>query len=228
MSILIASSTDARTASHMLPAATDGAEAIPAASSIGAVGSITPARILVACEFSGRVRDAFRAQGHDAVSCDLLPSDAPGPHIQGDVRDVLAAQQWDALIAFPPCTHLCSSGARWWSQKREQQNQAIEFVLSLWNCGIPRIAIENPIGILSRVLGRPAQIVQPWQYGHGETKSTCLWLKGLPTLTPNNIVVGREARVHRMPPSADRWKLRSTTYQGIAQAMASQWSGAVR
>lgn len=178
----------------------------------------------MACEFSGTVRDAFISRGHDAVSCDLLPTDKPGPHIQGDVLRVLG-DGWDGMIAHPPCTRLTVAGARWFKGKEQEQAEAIAFVEALWNAKIPRIAIENPIGVLSTrsKLGKPTQIIQPWQFGHGETKATCLWLKGWPALVPTNIVEGREARIHRLPPSADRWKMRSLTYQGIADAMASQW-----
>lgn len=179
-------------------------------------------RIAVLCEFSGVVRDAFIAAGHDAVSCDLLPSDAPGPHIQDDCL----SRDWsgfDLLIAHPPCTRLCSSGARWFSKYAKEQDAAVEFVRRIMDMPVPRIAVENPIGVLSTRIRKPEQIVQPWQFGHGETKATCLWLKGLPPLVPTNIVPGREARIHRMPPSEDRWKKRSVTYQGIADAMASQW-----
>jgi len=180
-------------------------------------------RVLVACEYSGRVRDAFRSLGHDAVSCDLLPSDAPGPHHQGDVRDLLG-ESWDLMVAHPPCTHLAASGARWWKDKRAEQAAAIEFVRMLWNAPIPRVCIENPIGILPRTIGKATQIIQPWQFGHGETKATCLWLRGLPKLVPTNIVEGRKPVCHFMPDSKDQWKKRSITYQGIANAMAAQWS----
>ena len=180
-------------------------------------------RILVACEFSGKVRDAFLSRGHDAMSCDLLPTDVPGPHYQGDVFDLIT-EDWDMLIAFPPCTHLCSSGARWWKDKKKEQADAIEFVQRLWNFGVPKIAIENPIGILSTVWKKPSQIIQPWMFGHGETKSTCLWLKNLPNLEPTNIVSGREQKIWKTPPSKDRWKIRSITYTGIATAMADQWN----
>ena len=156
------------------------------------------------------------------MSCDLLPTDAPGPHYQGDVRNVLG-NGWDLMIAHPPCTHLAVSGARWFKDKQKEQKEAIEFFMLLANTLIPRIAIENPICIMSTRWRKPDQVIQPWQYGHGETKATCLWLKNLPLLTPTDIVEGREARVHRMPPSADRWKKRSETYKGIAAAMASQW-----
>ena len=181
-------------------------------------------RVLVACEFSGTVRDAFLARGHDAMSCDLLPTDAPGPHYQGDVRDVLG-QGWDLMVAHPPCTHLAVSGARWFKDKRQEQADALDFVRLLLAAEIPRIALENPISIISSKVRRPDQVIQPWQFGHGETKATCLWLKGLPKLVPTNVVDGREARVHRLPPSPDRWKLRSKTFAGIAAAMAEQWGG---
>lgn len=179
-------------------------------------------RVLVACEFSGTVRDAFRAHGHDAWSCDIESSD--GHHIQRDVMDLLT-RGWDLMIAHPPCTDLSVSGARWFREKRAdgRQQRAVEFFMALVNAPIARIAIENPIGIMSSLYRKPDQIVQPWQYGHGETKATCLWLKNLPPLTPTNIVEGREARIHKMPPSADRGRLRSITYSGIAAAMAEQW-----
>ena len=179
-------------------------------------------RVLVACEFSGVVRDAFRAKGHDAWSCDLLPTERTGNHIQGDVLDVLK-NAWDLMIAFPPCTHLASSGARWFAAKRKEQAEAIAFFKALWKAPIERIAIENPIGIMSTHLRKPDQIIQPWQFGHGETKATCLWLKNLPKLQPTNIVPGRVPRVHHESPSPDRWKRRSITYKGIADAMADQW-----
>lgn len=181
-------------------------------------------RVLVACEYSGRVRDAFRAVGHDAMSCDLLPSDVPGPHYQGDVMNIIH-DEWDLMIAHPPCTHLAVSGARHFAAKRAdgRQQEAIEFFLSLASAPIPRIAIENPVCIISSIWRKPDQVIQPWQFGHGETKATCLWLKNLPHLVPTNIVDGREPRIHKMPPSDDRWKLRSETYQGIAKAMAEQW-----
>jgi hypothetical protein len=182
-------------------------------------------RILVACEYSGRVRDAFIAKGLDAMSCDLLPTDAPGPHYQGDVFDVIGGG-WDLMIAHPPCTHLAVSGARHFAAKQASgvQQEALAFVRRLLGAPIKRIALENPISIISSHIRKPDQIIQPWQFGHGETKATCLWLKGLPKLMPTNIVAGREAKVHRMSPSAERWKLRSTTYQGIADAMADQWN----
>ncbi len=180
------------------------------------------ARVLVACEYSGRVRDAFIRAGHDALSCDLLPTEAEGPHYQGDVRDVLG-DGWDLMIAHPPCTHLAVSGARWFAEKREEQAEALGFVWMLLQADIPRIALENPVSIISSRFGEPAQIVQPWQFGHGETKATCLWLKNLPALEATDIVEGREPRVHMMPPGPDRWKERSRTFEGIAQAMADQW-----
>lgn len=180
-------------------------------------------RVLVACEFSGVVRDAFQARGHIAWSCDMLPTEHLGDHIQGDVLDYLALG-WDLMIAHPPCTHLCVSGARWFKDKQAEQAAALEFVKRLMDAPIPRIAIENPIGVISTKIRKPDQIIQPWQFGHGETKATCLWLKGLPELTPTDIVSGRTARIHRMPPGPDRWKERSRTYQGIAKAMADQWN----
>jgi hypothetical protein len=183
-------------------------------------------RVLIACEYSGRVRDAFRALGHDAMSCDLLPTDVPGPHYQGDVLNIIH-DEWDLMIAHHPCTHLAVSGARHFAAKRAdgRQQGAIEFFLSLARAPIPRIAIENPVCIMSSVWRKPDQTIQPWQFGHGETKATCLWLKNLPHLVPTNIVDGREPRIHRIPPSDDRWKLRSETYAGIAKAMAEQWGG---
>ena len=180
-------------------------------------------KILIACEFSGIVREAFVNKGHYAISCDLLPTEKLGPHYEGDIYSVLD-NGWDMMIAFPSCTHLCVSGARWFSEKQKEQKEAIEFFMYLANADIPKIAIENPIGIMSTKWRKPDQIIQPWQYGHGETKATCLWLKNLPLLKPTNIVEGRETRIHKMPPSKDRGKLRSLTYQGIADAMSSQWS----
>lgn len=179
-------------------------------------------RVLVACEYSGRVRDAFRAKGHEAWSCDLLPTDVEGPHMQCDVTEVLR-DGWGLLIAHPPCTHLAVSGARWFKDKLVEQQEALDFVRLLLDAPIPRIALENPVSIISSKIRKPDQIIQPWQFGHGETKATCLWLKGLPLLKPTNVVEGREAKVHRMPPGPDRWKERSRTYSGIAQAMAEQW-----
>lgn len=179
-------------------------------------------RVLVACEFSGVVRDSFIRLGHDAISCDLLPSDAKGPHYHGDVRDILH-QGWDLMVAHPPCTHLAVSGARWFKYKRYEQEEALDFVRELLDAPIPRIALENPVSIISSRIRKPDQIIQPWQFGHGEVKATCLWLKGLDKLIPTNIVSGREPVVHRMAPGVDRWKKRSVTYSGIADAMANQW-----
>jgi hypothetical protein len=182
-------------------------------------------KVLIACEYSGRVRNAFTKLGHDALSCDLLPTDAQGPHYQGDVFDIIN-DGWDLMIAHPPCTHLAVSGARHFAAKKASgvQDEALDFVRRLLDAPIAKIALENPISIISSRIRKPDQIIQPWQFGHGETKATCLWLKGLPLLVPTNIVSGREAKVHKMPPSPDRWKLRSTTYQGIADAMAKQWT----
>ena len=183
-------------------------------------------KVLVACEYSGVVRDAFAAKGHYAMSCDLLPSETPGPHYQGDIRDILF-NTWDLMIAHPPCTHLSVSGARWFKDKLPEQAEALNFVRLLLEAPIARIALENPISIISSRIRKPDQIIQPWQYGHGETKATCLWLKGLPPLVPTDVVEGREARVHKMPPSPDRWKERSRTFTGIAAAMADQWGAAI-
>ena len=181
-------------------------------------------RVLVACEFSGIVRDAFIRHGIDAISCDLLPSEIPGPHIQGDAIDAAyALGPWRAMIAFPPCTHLAVSGARWFADKRAEQEEALDFVRDLLDAPIPAIALENPISIISTRIRKPDQIVQPWQFGHGETKATCLWLKGLPKLRATEIVDGRRPRVHHASPGPDRWKERSRTLQGIADAMAAQW-----
>ena len=189
-------------------------------------------RILVACEYSGRVRTAFRDLGHEAWSCDIIPSeDDSSFHIKMDVLELLELTKhtfdWDMMVAFPPCTHLASSGARWFEEKRidGRQVQGIGFFMSLVEASIPLIAIENPIGIMSTIYRKPDQIIQPWQFGHGETKATCIWLKGLELLKPTNIVEGRESRIHKMPPSDDRSKKRSLTYQGIADAMATQWAG---
>ncbi len=184
-------------------------------------------RVLVACEFSGVVRDAFRSRGHDAWSCDLLAAEDYSPyHLQGDATVVMhypIHSAWDLMIAHPPCTHLAVSGARWFKAKQQQQQQALSFVARLMDAPIARIAIENPISIISSRIRKPDQIVQPWQFGHGEVKATCLWLKNLPLLTPTAIVSGRHARVHLEPPSENRWKNRSRTYSGIASAMAEQW-----
>ena len=181
-------------------------------------------KVLVACEFSGTVRDAFIKAGHDAISCDLEPTDVPGPHYQGSVLDILN-DGWDLMIAHPPCTDIAVSGARWFPEKRTdgRQQEAIRFFMEMVNAPIDRIAIENPIGIMSTEYKKPDQIIQPWQFGHGETKATCLWLKNLPKLKPTNIVEGRKGRIHHEPPSPERWKNRSRTYHGIAEAMAEQW-----
>ncbi len=195
-------------------------------------------KILVACEYSGRVRDAFRAAGHDAWSCDLLPCDAdPAYHIQGDVVPLLG-QGWDLMVAHPPCTYLCSSGLHW--NKRVEGRQAkteaaLDFVRTLLSCPIPRVAIENPVGCISTRIRKPDQTIQPWQFGHDASKATCLWLKGLPLLRPTAIISPRmvngkprwanqtDSGQNRLGPSTDRWKIRSETYSGIATAMAQQW-----
>ena len=179
-------------------------------------------RVLIACEYSGIVRDAFAARGHFAMSCDILPTESPGLHWQGDVREVLG-MGWDLMIAHPPCTHLAVSGSRWFKDKVQEQNEALGFVQLLMDAPIPKIAIENPISVISSKIRKPDQIIQPWQFEHGETKATCLWLKGLIKLTPTNIVEGREARIHKMSPGPNRAKERSRTYSGIAEAMADQW-----
>ena len=179
-------------------------------------------KVLVACEYSGIVRDAFIAIGHNAVSCDLLPTELDGPHHTGDVSEILH-DDWDMMIAHPPCTHLAVSGARWFKDKAQEQSDALDFVRMLMDAPIPRIALENPISVISTKIIKPDQIIQPWQFGHGETKATCLWLKNLPRLIPTNMVEGREARIHKMPPGKNRWKERSRTFAGIAKAMAAQW-----
>lgn len=196
-------------------------------------GGVTPAssfRVLVACEYSATVRDAFRARGFDAWSCDLLPTEGdPLWHIQHDILGYFEKggfyYGWDLLIAHPPCTDLAVSGARHFPAKVAdgRQGRALDFVQRLLDAPIPHIALENPISIISSRIRKPDQIIQPWQYGHGETKATCLWLKNLPKLTPTNIVEGRSDRIHKMPPGPNRWKERSRTYQGIADAMAQQW-----
>ncbi|MFW9899877.1 MAG: DNA cytosine methyltransferase [Candidatus Thorarchaeota archaeon] len=181
-------------------------------------------RILVACEFSGIVRDAFRLKKHDAWSCDLLPTESAekGYHLEGNVGWWLN-DSWDMLIAFPPCTHLARSGGRWFKYKQTEQKEAINFFMKLVHAPISKIAIENPIGVMSTKYRKPDQIIQPWMFGHGETKATCLWLKNLPKLKPTNVVSGREQKVFKMSPNKDRWKNRSRTYKGIAEAMAVQW-----
>lgn len=197
--------------------------------------------VIIACESSGKVRDELRKRGHNAVSCDILPSDAPGPHIQGDIRDV-DLSQFDMMIAHPPCTYLTVAGALWfyhpedkhlpveerrphprYPNRRKDQEEALDLVRYLLDAPVERIALENPISVISSRIRKPDQIIQPWMFGHGETKATCLWLKNLPKLQPTKIVEGRENRVHKLPPSKDRWKIRSETYQGIAEAMADQW-----
>lgn len=195
-------------------------------------------RVLVACEYSGVVRDAFNKRGHAAVSCDLLPSDAPGPHYEGDVKylvDVYGADFWDLVIAHPPCTYLCSSGLHWNKRRPERQAQtdeALEFVRYFLDAGFKRLALENPIGCISSKIRKPDQIIQPFHFGHPESKSTCLWLQNLPLLTPTDLLEKPESGhwdnqtpsgQNKLGPSADRWKIRSTTYQGIANAMAVQW-----
>lgn len=181
--------------------------------------------VLVGCEYSGRVRQAFRDRGHDAWSCDLLPSEDDSPfHIQCDVLALLG-DGWDLAIFHPPCTHLAVSGARHFSEKIAdgRQQEALEFVRILLDAPIPRIALENPVSIISSRIRKPDQVIQPYLFGHGETKATCLWLKNLPKLVPTQIVSGREPRIHKMAPGPDRWKERSRTYPGIAQAMSMQW-----
>ena len=181
-------------------------------------------KVLVACEYSGRVRDAFRRRGHDAMSCDLLPTEVPGPHYQGPVEDVLN-DGWDLMVAHPPCTHLAVSGSRHFPEKIADGRQAaaLDFVRLLMAAPVDRWAIENPVSIISSAIRPPDQIIQPWEYGHGEVKATCLWLKNLPRLRATDCVEGREERIHLMPPGPDRWKERSRTFEGIAEAMGDQW-----
>ena len=182
-------------------------------------------KVLVACEFSGIVRDAFAALGHDAWSCDIRETERPGNHLQCDVFSVLN-DGWDLMVAHPPCTHLSVSGAKHFAAKRAdgRQQSAIDFFMAMINAPIERIAVENPVCIMSTVYRKPDQIIHPWQFGHGETKATCLWLKNIPKLAPTNIVEGREARIHKMPPGPDRERERSRTYLGIANAMVAQWN----
>jgi len=182
-------------------------------------------KVLIACEESATVREAFKRRGHAAWSCDILPSRIPGNHFQCDVFEVIGLG-WDMMIAFPPCTDLCVSGARWFKSKiaSGQQQKSVEFFKRIATADIPRVAVENPVGIMSRLFRKPDQIIQPWQFGHGETKATCLWLKNLPLLAPTEIVPGREQRIWRLPPSDDRARERSKTFQGIADAMSDQWS----
>lgn len=184
-------------------------------------------KVLIACEFSGIVRDAFIARGHHAVSCDLLPSERPGPHIIGDARNYLA-DGWELLIVHPPCRYLARAGARWWAGKAREQDAALALVETFLRAPVPRIALENPIGRVATVFGQPTQRIQPWQYGHEETKTTCLWLKNLPPLMPTNVVERRDRNLtpsgqNRLGPRPDRWRDRSRTYPGIATAMAIQW-----
>lgn len=179
-------------------------------------------RVLVACEFSGTVRDAFIKRGHYAVSCDLLPSDNGGPHFQGDVLDILG-WGWDLMVAHPPCTHLAVSGAAHFHRKVREQAEALDFVRALMAAPIPRWCIENPVSVISTKIRKPTQIVHPWQFGHSEMKTTCLWLHNLKSLVPTNVVDKGINKLHRLPPTPDRWKLRSKTFQGIADAMAEQW-----
>ncbi len=185
-------------------------------------------RVLVACEESQAVTKELRRLGHEAYSCDIEPCSGGHPewHLQQDVTQLLKIR-WDMVIAFPPCTDLAVSGARYFEQKRKdgRQQKSIEFFMMFANCGCPKTAIENPVGIMSGIYRKPDQIIQPWQFGHGETKRTCLWLKGLPKLESVDIVPGREQRVWKMPPGKDRAKMRSKTYPGIAKAMAEQWAG---
>ena len=189
-------------------------------------------RVLVACEYSGTVRDAFKARGHDAWSCDLLPTDSPGQHIQGDVLEILN-DEWDLVIAHPPCTHLAVSGARWFKDKQKEQGEALEFFRKILEAPVNKICVENPVSIVSSRIRKPDQTIQPWMFGHEVSKKTCLWLKNLPLLTPTNIVGKGEfvtfSSGKKMPswynlsPGEDRWKIRSKTFEGIAKAMAEQW-----
>ena len=197
-------------------------------------------KVLVSCEFSGTVRDAFIKRGHEAISCDLLPTETPGPHIQSDVREIPNLERFDLMIAHPPCTYLCVSGLHWNSRipgRQEKTEEALEFVRRLLAFPIPRIALENSVGCISTRIRKPDQIIQPWQFGHPESKQTCLWLKGLAILTPTDLLQPTEFQANgkprwnnmtasgqnKIPPSEDRWKLRSKTYSGIAEAMAGQW-----
>lgn len=190
-------------------------------------------RVLVACEYSGVVRDAFIAAGHEALSCDLLPTEQPGPHFEGPVECVIH-MGWDLMIAHPPCTHLAVSGARWFKDKQQEQAEALEFVRYLMAAPVPRIALENPISIISTRIRKPDQIIQPYEFGHPESKKTCLWLKGLPLLRHTNVLPLPEggrwqnqtpSGQNKLPPGPNRWKERSRTYEGIAAAMAEQWGG---
>lgn len=217
---------------HDRPAGITGADSVPDGSPCAAQpGTVMdrPMKILVACEESQAVTVELRKLWHEAYSCDIIPCSGGHPewHLQCDALELLK-MQWDMILAFPPCTDLAVSGARYFAAKRAdgRQQRSIDFFMQFANADCPRIAIENPVGIMSTVWRKLDQIIQPWQFGHGETKKTCLWLKGLPPLTPTNIVDGREHRVWRMPPGLERAKLRSKTYAGVAQAMAQQWAGA--
>ena len=190
-------------------------------------------KVLVACEYSGVVRDAFIKRGHDALSCDLLPTESPGPHYQGDVLDIINTEKWDLMIAHPPCTHIAVSGAAWFAEKRQdgRQQEAIEFFMALANTDIPKTCIENPVCIMSSVWRKPDQYIQPYEYGHMEQKKTGLWLTNLPKLMSTNNVYdemlslpkNQRERLHYLPPGPERAKIRSKTFQGIADAMAEQW-----
>lgn len=180
-------------------------------------------RVLVGCEFTGVVREAFTALGHDAWSCDILQSEQAGQHLQCDVRTILD-DGWDLAIFHPPCTYLCGSGARWWAARQQEQAAALQFVQTLLDAPIPRIALENPVGKISRAICRPTQIIQPWEFGHTESKKTCLWLKNLPLLQATCVMAQRDQKIWRMGPSKTRSQDRSRTYYGIALAMAQQWS----
>jgi len=197
-------------------------------------------KVLIGCEFSGTVRDAFIALGHHAVSCDLLPTEKIGPHYQGDIFKAIKMQKWDMAIFHPPCTYLTVSANKWLKDqperesgalvgeaRREARREAIAFFMALWNCEIPRIAIENPIGCMSSEFRQPDQVLQPWMFGHGETKATCIWSRGLPKLEPTHTVRERVQRMHLLPNTPDRWAIRSVTYPGIAAAMATQWGAFV-
>lgn len=186
-------------------------------------------KVLIACEYSGTIRNEFTKLGHDVMSCDLLPTETEGNHYQGDVREVIH-YPWDMIIAHPPCTNTSVSGARWFKEKRKTgaQQASVSFFLELWRHAqqhIEHAAFEHPVSIMSTLLRKPDQTIQPWQHGHGETKATCLWLKNLPPLEPSDVVDGRESRIYNLPPTDDRWKIRSKTYAGIAAAMAAQWGG---
>jgi len=190
-------------------------------------------KVLVACEYSGTVRDAFIKRGHDALSCDLLPTESPGPHYQGDVFDIIESEKWDLMIAHPPCTHIAVSGAAWFAEKRKdgRQQEAIDFFMALANTDIPKTCIENPVCIMSSVWRKPDQYIQPYQFGHLEQKKTALWLKNLPKLIPTHnkffemmeLPKNQRERLHYLSPGPERAKIRSKTFQGIADAMADQW-----